>query len=100
VSTAILLWVLQSVAMSCVPKVQIESAAPVRVPAFADESAEDYAAGEEREFIQRLNGLSKALHDFTETYKGGEVDFKKVKALRKAMHDFEKSEWFKPPKAK
>ncbi len=38
---------------------------------FADQSAEDYAAGEEREFIQRLNGLSKALHDFAETHKGG-----------------------------
>ena len=105
-STAILLWVvLQSVAMSCVPKFQMEAAAPVRIPVLAEESSDespgvDYAAAEEHEFIKRLNGLSRALHDFAETYKGGQVDLKKVKALRKAMQDFEKSEWFKAPKAK
>ena len=52
----------------------------------------------EREFIQRLNQLSRALGAFTETYKGGEIDLKKVKALRKAMHELEKSPWFRPQK--
>jgi hypothetical protein len=55
---------------------------------------------EERDFILRLNGLSKALTAFVETYKSGRVDLKGVKALQKAMRDLEKSEWFRPPKAK
>ena len=69
-------------------------------PVFTDELPLDSAAYREREFIHRLDGLSRALNAFSETYKGGQVDLKKVKALQKAMHDLEKSEWFRPPKAK
>jgi hypothetical protein len=64
------------------------------------ESTIDPAADEEREFIQRLNGVSRALSDFAAAYKGGQIDVKKVKALRKALQELEKSEWFKPQKTK
>jgi hypothetical protein len=77
------------------------SASPAsRIPSFAEEPPADLAASEERDFILRLNGLSKALTNFVETYKSGRVDLREVKALQKAMHELEKSEWFKPPKAK
>ena len=101
-STAILLCVLlQAGATARVPRSYMDAAAPGNIPDFVEEGpAVDYAAAEEREFIQRLNGLSRALSDFAETYKGGQVDLKKVKALRKAMQEFEKSEWFKSPQPK
>jgi hypothetical protein len=67
-------------------------------PNVADESQE--AVDEKREFIQRLNGLASALNDFTAAYKSGVVDYKKVKELRKALQELQKSEWFKPQKAK
>ena len=70
------------------------------IPNLAEESPADLAASEERDFILRLNGLSRALNAFVETYKNGRVDVKEVKALQKAMHELEKSEWFRPPKAK
>jgi hypothetical protein len=50
--------------------------------------------------LKRLKGLSKALADFAAAYKSGEVDLRKVKAVRKAMHELEKSEWFRPQKTK
>jgi hypothetical protein len=79
----------------------MDAAARVNIPDFTEEAPTvDYAAAKEHEFIQRLNGLSRALSEFAETYKGGQVDLKKVKALRKAMQEFEKSEWFRAPKAK
>ncbi len=70
------------------------------IPNFGEESPADLAASEERDFILRLNGLSKALTAFVETYKSGRVDLKEVKALQRVMHGLEKSEWFRPPKAK
>jgi hypothetical protein len=70
------------------------------IPNFGEDSPADLAGVEERDFILRLNGLSKAFTAFVETYKSGRVDVKEVKALQKAMHDLEKSEWFRPPKAK
>jgi hypothetical protein len=82
------------------PRFQGE-APPQVLPGFATESQqEENPALEEHEFMQRLNGLSKALNDFAATYKSGEVDLRKVKAVRKAMRELEKSEWFKPPKGK
>ncbi len=79
---------------------QMNASAESNIPNFAEESPADLAAFEERDFISRLNGLSKALSVFVETYKNGRVDVKEVKALQKAMHDLEKSEWLRPPKAK
>ena len=86
----------QSSQANAAPAGDIQSVAP----SVAEDSPAEQAAFEERDFILRLNGLSKALTDFVESYKGGRVDLKEVKALQKAMHDLEKSEWFRPPKAK
>jgi hypothetical protein len=101
VFTAILLLVMSPAGTP--PRMQSSqmSASPTsNIPSFSEESPADLAADEERDFILRLNGLSKALSAFVETYKNGRVDVKEVKALQKAMHDLEKSEWFRPPKAK
>ena len=49
---------------------------------------------EEREFIRRFNGLASALTEFSETYRRGVIDVQKIKAIRKALREFEKSEWF------
>lgn len=64
------------------------------------ESPIDQAVDEEREFIHRITGLSRALNDFAAAYRTGQIDVKKVKALRKALQELEKSEWFKPQKTK
>ena len=40
------------------------------------------------------------MNAFVDDYKSGQVDVKRVKALRKAVHELEKTEWFRPPKAK
>jgi len=76
------------------------NAPPTVSPDFAEESPADESADEEREFIRRLNGLSRALSAFAETYKRGQVDLKQVNAVRKAMHELEKSEWFRLQKPK
>ncbi len=80
-----------------VPQPQIETSAPF-IPDW--ENPADWDAFEEHEFIQRLEGLSRALTDFAATYKGGQIDLKKVKRLRKALHELEKSAWFRPQKTK
>jgi hypothetical protein len=101
VSTAILLWVVYQVGST--PQAHsshLNASATINIPAFAEESPADLAADEERDFILRLNGVSRALNAFVDDYKSGQVDVKKVKALRKAMHELEKTEWFRPPKAK
>jgi len=104
VSAAILLCIMfQAGAMPRVEGSQRGASAIVDFPVFAEDSPADsaaYAAYKEREFIHRLDGLSRALSAFSETYRGGQIDLKKVKALQKAMHDLEKSEWFRPSKAK
>ena len=73
---------------------------PKFVPNPAEGSPMDSEAFREHEFIQRLSSLSIALNDFIAAYKGGQIDLKKVKALRKAMQEMEKSDWFRPQKAK
>jgi hypothetical protein len=67
---------------------------------FLEESPQDAAAYEERELIRRLNGLVRALNAFAATYKNGQVDLNEVKAVRKALHELERSELFRPQKAK
>ena len=50
-----------------------------------------------QEFVRRFNGLAAALADFSSTYNSqGVIDVKKVKALRKALRELEKSDWFNP----
>jgi hypothetical protein len=67
---------------------------------FLEESPQDAAAYEDRELIQRLNALAKALNAFGATYKNGQVDLNEVKAVRKALHELERSEFFRPQKTK
>ena len=98
--TAILLLIMSPAGASRVQSSRVNASPAINIPDFGQESPADLAASEERDFILRLNGLSKALNAFVETYKGGRVDLKEVKALQKAMHDLEKSEWLRPPKAK
>jgi hypothetical protein len=56
----------------------------------------DIDAFEEEQLIRRLNGLLKALSEFGASYNAGMFDAKKVKAVRKALHELEKSKLFKP----
>jgi hypothetical protein len=82
------------------PQTDFEAAVSKFIPSLPEDSPIDAAAYEEYEFIQRLNALSRALRDFAAAYKSGQVDLNKVKAVRKAMQELEKSEWFRPQKAK
>jgi hypothetical protein len=50
---------------------------------------------EQQDFLRRFNGLAAALSDFAHTYNSrGVVDVKKVRAIRKALRELEKSDWF------
>ena len=71
-------------------------AAAVKIPEFQDESPAAQAAYEEHDLMQRYNGLARAFNDFMATYKAGQVDLKKAKAVRNALQDLEKFEWFRP----
>jgi len=54
---------------------------------------------EEAEFVKRLNNLLSVLRDFSSSYNGGHViDVKKVKEVRKALHELQRSAWFKSSK--
>ena len=58
-------------------------------------------AEQENDFTKSLNTLLAALHDFSATYHSGHViDVKKVKAVRKAWEELEKSGWFRSEKPK
>ena len=59
----------------------------------------DKAEYDEHELAKRFNGLVKALGEFADTYNAGKIDVKKAKAVQKALHELQKSEWFKPQKA-
>jgi hypothetical protein len=104
VSTAILVLVLfqagtaHPISPPHVLKSQTNASATV-VPDFLEESPrdEDY---EERALVRRLNALAKALNVFAATYQNGQVDLNEVKAVRKALHELERSELFRPQKAK
>ena len=57
----------------------------------------DASLYEEHQFAQRFDKLVFALQRFSETYNSGRViDVKRVKAIKKAWHELEKSDWFKP----
>jgi hypothetical protein len=54
------------------------------------------AKEQEQDFARQFNGLIVALRDFSTTYNSGHVvDVKKVKAVRKAWLELEKSGWFR-----
>ena len=51
---------------------------------------------EEQQFVHRIDNLMAALATLSSSYKTGHViDVKKIQAVRKALHDIEKTEWFK-----
>lgn len=58
----------------------------------------DGAEYDQHELVKRFNGLVKALGEFADSYNAGKIDVKKAKAVQKALHELQKSEWFKPQK--
>jgi hypothetical protein len=56
---------------------------------------------EEQDFARRLNVLMGALREFSATYNSGHViDVRKVRAVRKAWTELEKSGWFRAENSK
>jgi hypothetical protein len=76
-----------------------DPAASVNLPDFQDESPTAQAAYEERDLMHRYNVLARAVNDFMAAYKAGQVDLKKAKAVRNALQDLEKFEWFRPERS-
>ena|SRR5258706_10701855 len=67
-----------------------------RMQTEPDDALRQQAKYEEEEFVKRLNSLLSALREFSSSYNGGHViNFKKVKEVRKAVHELQKSAWFK-----
>jgi len=61
-----------------------------------DETFQNDLEYEERQFVQRIDNLIAALANFSSSYKTRHViDVKKVRAVRKALREINKSEWFK-----
>ena len=91
------------------PVVQVRATDPppsagIRNPGdlFSDHnvSSFDESLYEEHQFAQRFNKLVFALQNFSETYNSGHViDVKRVKAIKKAWHELEKSDWFRSDNA-
>jgi hypothetical protein len=68
----------------------------VRMQLEREDALRQQAKYEESEFVKRVDNLLTALRDFSSNYNGGKVvDVKKVKEVRKALHDLEKSAWFR-----
>jgi hypothetical protein len=65
-----------------------------------EEPFQNDAVYEEQQFVRRVNNLMDALVNFSLTYKTSHViDIKKVNAVRRALREMEKSDWFKREKA-
>jgi len=61
-----------------------------------EDALRQQAKYEEDEFVKRLNNLLSALRDFSSNYNSAHViNVKKVKDVRKAVHELQKSAWFK-----
>jgi hypothetical protein len=68
-----------------------------RRPTNVEEEDRSGAVLKEYEFVRRFNNLFSALLSFASNYNTGHViDAKRAKAVRKALRDLEKSEWFNP----
>ncbi len=65
-------------------------------PVASDEAQRSEAAFQEQQFLDKFNKLVRALTDFSKAYNGeGTIDAKKVRAVKKAWRDLEKSDpWF------
>ena len=62
-----------------------------------EEPFQNDAVYEEQQFVRRVNNLMDALVNFSFTYKTSHViDIKRVNAVRRALREMEKSDWFKP----
>ena len=62
-----------------------------------DVSSWDESLCDEHQFAQRLNKLVFARQRSSDTYNSGHIiDGKRVKTIKKAWHELEKSDWFKP----
>ena len=71
-----------------------------RIQLEPEDALRQQAKYEEDEFVKRLNNLLSALRDFSSNYNSAHViNVKKVKDVRKALHELEKSAWFKSYKA-
>jgi hypothetical protein len=83
------------------PYPPIEPPAPAsEFESFDGDALRQQAKYEEDEFVKRLNSLLSALRDFSSNYNSAHViNVKKVKEVRKALHELEKSAWFKSYKA-
>ena len=73
----------------------LESLDTSRLLTIGKDQSNREAADEELEFTKRFNSLVRALRDFSNSYNVGHViNAKQAKAVRKALRDLEKSEWF------
>lgn len=84
------------------PYFQLEQAASelessgARMQREREEALRQQAKYEEDEFVKRVNNLLSVLRDFSSSYNGGHVvNVKRLKEMRKALHDLEKSAWFR-----
>jgi len=67
-----------------------------RIQLEPEDALRQQAKYEEDEFVKRLNNLLSALRDFSSNYNSAHViNIKKVKDVRKAVHELQKSAWFK-----
>ena len=65
--------------------------APANQPAMTRE-----AVYEEQQFVSKFNHLLNTLREFTDQYNRHVLDVKKIKALKKAWRDLEKTDaWFR-----
>jgi len=68
-------------------------------PTNVEDEDRSEALLKEHDFVRRFNNLFSALLSFASSYNGHVIDAKRAKAVRKALRDLEKSEWFNPRKA-
>ena len=68
--------------------------------AAADQAAKREAAYEEQQFVNKFNNLLNNLRDFVNQYNHHVIDLKKVKAVKKAWSDLEKTDgWLRMDEA-
>jgi len=62
----------------------------------ANQAATREAKYEEQQFVNKFNNLLSTLREFAEQYNHHVVDVKKLKAMKKAWRDLEKTDaWFR-----
>ena len=67
----------------------------------ADRVEKREALYEEQQFVSKFNHLLDTLQEFANEYNQHKLDLKKIKALKKAWHDLEKTDgWMKLDEAR